>query len=503
MSHSRRTCRHRIHVLTAVGACLAAAPLHAQVTPQSSTRRVATYHVLPPVWGGTEWSDVSTDLTFGLWNGLATEKAYAAQVSDLSTPTITGAFEFEAALTNTGAPIGTFESADSTLLSTFDVNQPSICTVSGSYSLHRYQTATAFVDVTFGPATRPLFSFHADTAVPVENYTVEGPVSGQFTLAAGRHVLNVAASGTANAVTSMVAGTGEGTLELSVRFEPDEAAIIDVPEDHPTIAAAIEAAVDFQMVRIAPGTYFEHLVLGGKRLVIASASETEPVVLDGQGRGGSLLTITGSQGAETLVRGLTFRNAGEGTRVPSIGAPAGGGVLVINARPRFLQCRFESNHAALGGGLAIQGGGATLTECVFTHNSALNGGAFRFAPDGFGDVLTLHGTTLTCNEATTPGSALAVSGSLVPTITIVDGTICNNSPTPIAGINIAIDPSTVLCGCPGDLDQDGVVDGADLSLLIGAWGTSSPAADIDCSGTVRSEDLAQLLGAWGVVGTCD
>ena len=47
----------------------------------------------------------------------------------------------------------------------------------------------------------------------------------------------------------------------------------------------------------------------------------------------------------------------------------------------------------------------------------------------------------------------------------------------------------------GDLNNDGVVDGTDLGLLLGSWGRSG-AADLDESGTVDGTDLGLLLGAW-------
>jgi hypothetical protein len=50
--------------------------------------------------------------------------------------------------------------------------------------------------------------------------------------------------------------------------------------------------------------------------------------------------------------------------------------------------------------------------------------------------------------------------------------------------------------CPADLNHDGVVDGADLGLMLGAWGTSDP-ADINGDTTVDGADLGLLLGAWG------
>ena len=49
--------------------------------------------------------------------------------------------------------------------------------------------------------------------------------------------------------------------------------------------------------------------------------------------------------------------------------------------------------------------------------------------------------------------------------------------------------------CPEDLNNDGVVDGADLGLLLGSWGTGGQ--DINGDGVVNGADLGLLLGAWG------
>jgi len=49
---------------------------------------------------------------------------------------------------------------------------------------------------------------------------------------------------------------------------------------------------------------------------------------------------------------------------------------------------------------------------------------------------------------------------------------------------------------PGDLDGDGVVNGADLSILLSAWGSADPTADIDGDGIVGAADLSVLLGNW-------
>jgi len=65
------------------------------------------------------------------------------------------------------------------------------------------------------------------------------------------------------------------------------------------------------------------------------------------------------------------------------------------------------------------------------------------------------------------------------------------------GSNVEIIPPTAPA-CPADLNNDGQVNGADLGLLLGAWGPCSGcAADLNADGQVNGADLGLLLGAWG------
>jgi hypothetical protein len=55
--------------------------------------------------------------------------------------------------------------------------------------------------------------------------------------------------------------------------------------------------------------------------------------------------------------------------------------------------------------------------------------------------------------------------------------------------------------CPADLNLDGRVDGADMGVLLSAWGLSGStltgAGDLDGDGMVTGADLGLLLAAWG------
>jgi glucose/arabinose dehydrogenase len=58
-------------------------------------------------------------------------------------------------------------------------------------------------------------------------------------------------------------------------------------------------------------------------------------------------------------------------------------------------------------------------------------------------------------------------------------------------------PDCDRANCLADLNRDGLVNGADLSNLLGMWGSADPVADIDGSGQVDGQDLAILLSDWG------
>lgn len=75
------------------------------------------------------------------------------------------------------------------------------------------------------------------------------------------------------------------------------------------------------------------------------------------------------------------------------------------------------------------------------------------------------------------------------------------------GFTLCVGPGTLVhgvtpgsCGNPQDLDGTGTVDGADLTILLGAWGIcpedTDCLADINRDGTVDGADLTLLLGAW-------
>jgi hypothetical protein len=67
---------------------------------------------------------------------------------------------------------------------------------------------------------------------------------------------------------------------------------------------------------------------------------------------------------------------------------------------------------------------------------------------------------------------------------------------PVAGVGgSGVLSITCETRCAADLNNDGLVDGSDLGVLLGFWGTAG--GDLDGSGVTDGGDLGIMLGAWG------
>lgn len=104
------------------------------------------------------------------------------------------------------------------------------------------------------------------------------------------------------------------------------------------------------------------------------------------------------------------------------------------------------------------------------------------AADEFGHVISISGDTLAVGAPYEDSNAIGVDGSQDDDSAAYAG----------AAYTFFIDT------CPSDLNGNGVVDGADLAIILGAWG-SCPRCPVDLTGDdfVDPADIALLLRAWG------
>ena len=186
---------------------------------------------------------------------------------------------------------------------------------------------------------------------------------------------------------------------------PAAPATVYVPDDHPTIQQAIDAAVPHATIVVRPGTYVENISFLGKDIVVRSQFGAAATVIDGN-RSGSVVSFTGREPRSAVLEGFTITN-GTGTPVGSSGETEGGGVLC------FYQCSatirhnvIRDNEATSGAGIAslfsnpcicgntivdnraaLFGGGICCNDFgmpriisnVIVENSAARGGAMHIA----------------------------------------------------------------------------------------------------------------------------
>jgi hypothetical protein len=68
----------------------------------------------------------------------------------------------------------------------------------------------------------------------------------------------------------------------------------------------------------------------------------------------------------------------------------------------------------------------------------------------------------------------------------------------VSSLIVDVDSGQAAVASPADLNGDGLVNGGDLAVLLGAWGSAAGLADVNDDGIVDAADLSILLGAWTV-----
>ncbi|MCH2160948.1 MAG: hypothetical protein MK085_03650 [Phycisphaerales bacterium] len=179
----------------------------------------------------------------------------------------------------------------------------------------------------------------------------------------------------------------------------------------------------------------------------------------------------------------------------------GGSVAVQNTTALSISgTEFEFGASSGEGGevyVAANSAAASFTNCNFEGGYAgTDGGAI----DNHAGGSTLDGCTITACYAEGTGGGVRAS-AWTP---IANSTICGNDPDQVNG-NWADNGGNLISAscnsCPADLNNDGQVNGADLGLMIGAWGACAGdpcLGDINLDGVVDGADLGLLIGAWGV-----
>jgi parallel beta-helix repeat protein len=142
------------------------------------------------------------------------------------------------------------------------------------------------------------------------------------------------------------------------------AATLEVPGTYPTIQAAINAAVNGDVVEVSPGTYKENIDFLGKAITVTSLNDPVHTVINGGNPSnpdfGSTVTFRNGEGLNSVLTGFTITN-GKGTKIS--GNFFGGGIYMDGSSPTIFRNVIISNTVNHnGGGICCQNGSEPLIE---------------------------------------------------------------------------------------------------------------------------------------------
>jgi hypothetical protein len=199
--------------------------------------------------------------------------------------------------------------------------------------------------------------------------------------------------------------------------------LISVPGDYSTIQMAINAAGACDTILVSPGTYFEHLSIAGKSVILLSVGGSTTTILSGTGAYQPVVHF--SSGSRGALKGFTVTNG------------RASGILVSQAGPRIEECVLtrNSNYGETGDGGAVQiiqsDRAVICNNRIYRNTAGTYGGAIGvaggsgdtirnnliYANLGFSDIRSLnyiaalHDNTISSNSYSA-GIELRLSGNL-------------------------------------------------------------------------------------------
>jgi hypothetical protein len=184
-----------------------------------------------------------------------------------------------------------------------------------------------------------------------------------------------------------------------------------VPEDQPTIQAAIDAALPGETVVVAPGFWDERICIRDKAITLRGVSGADRTTISGTGSPGPVVGIEGALARGTRIEGFTISGghgeSGHGIAVQGadvsvrdarIERNASSGVFNNGGEVSLFGCTLDSNQSPVaGGGVRAMAGDTTLVSCTVSRNAAGTFGGGIFAEGGRLQVID---TRITANRTT-------------------------------------------------------------------------------------------------------
>ncbi|MFZ9882344.1 MAG: hypothetical protein ACO3QC_13200, partial [Phycisphaerales bacterium] len=152
-------------------------------------------------------------------------------------------------------------------------------------------------------------------------------------------------------------------------------------------------------------------------------------------------------------------------------------------------------------GARTAGGTVLLDGCSFSANTAnVSASAIEHYADteGVPGVLRLRASTVSGNLSPYGAGGLVVIGPQQSCVLSDATSICGNTQRNMSGPYL-IEGSATVCDCEADFLGDGIVNAADLGVVLNSGGLANAqgTGDLTHDGLVNAADLARLLNSWG------
>ncbi len=211
---------------------------------------------------------------------------------------------------------------------------------------------------------------------------------------------------------------------VAVAFVSVSAAIINIPDDYPTIQEGIDASSDGDTVLVQPDTYVENVNFNGHNIVLGSLflttgddSYISTTVIDGYG---SVVTFQNGEDNAVVITGFTIQNGF---------SMEGGGIYCLSSDPTISYNIISGNSSeGDGGGIYCIDSDPVIFRNTISGNSNYEGAGggiccrYNSNPDIYGNTISgnstvLYGGGIFCSESsptitnnTITGNSAYVSG---------------------------------------------------------------------------------------------
>jgi len=222
------------------------------------------------------------------------------------------------------------------------------------------------------------------------------------------------------------------------------AAIINVPFDQPTIPAAINVAVDGDIVEVEAGTWGGGIDFQGKAITVRSVAGPETTIIDGNNEV-TCVRFQSGETANSVLEGFTIRkgkaDSGGGidcrgssptiqnciitgnSSTKALNGYGGGGIYCHNSSPTIQNCPISDNSSgSFGGGIYCNGSSLTIQNLIISGNSSGSYGGGIYCN---GSSLTIQNFIISGNSANTHGGGIYCDNSSA--VTLTNCTVVGNS----------------------------------------------------------------------------